>query len=162
MLLQKPYFTSVPVDSFNLQQNKKIRHLGLKCVEENRPCLFMLSFRRILITHINEILLRMKLFQFHLVGVPLQKICIFHAWNYFFFLSLSKSAHTFVLCPTHFPLSFFMPTPPPPPPIASLPPRPFPLCLSTWRLKRGTYHMSHSLLTATPFAQCGMVRSCFA
>lgn len=33
---------------------------------------------------------------------------------------LSKSAHTFVLCPTHFPLSFLMPTPPQrlPPPLA--------------------------------------------
>uniref|UniRef100_A0A3B3II79 Transcription factor 12 n=1 Tax=Oryzias latipes TaxID=8090 RepID=A0A3B3II79_ORYLA len=61
-----------------------------------------------------------------------------------FFLCLSKSAHTFVFCPTHFPLSFLNP-----PPLRLPSPHPLPLCLSIWRLKRGMYHMSHSLYAAS-------------
>lgn len=65
-----------------------------------------------------EILLWNELFgvHFQFVGVPLQKSAFFMPGIItFFFYPLSKSAHTFVLCPTHFPLSFLMPTPPAPP-----------------------------------------------
>lgn len=53
-------------------------------------------------------------FSSSLSGFPCRKSAFFMP-GIIFFLSLSKSTHTFVLCPTHFPLSFFMPTPPSPP-----------------------------------------------
>ena len=37
-------FTALPVDSFNHHKNKKIRHLGLKCVEESRLTYLCLLF----------------------------------------------------------------------------------------------------------------------
>lgn len=114
-------------ESIKLDKNKKIRHSGLKRMEWNE-----FSF---LFTHmwsLNHTLLRTKLFFFPTIflkrvggggsrewrGSPAE-ICI-SCLELFLPPPLSKSAHTFVLCPTHFPLSFLMPTPPQrlPPPLA--------------------------------------------
>lgn len=95
-------------------------------------------------------------------GVPLQKSA-FHAWNYSP-PPLSKSAHTFVLCPTHFPLSFLMPTPPQqrlPPPFPPLALFLFASALRGLREKGRTTPATPSR-TDTPSARRAVVQPCFA
>lgn len=146
----KAYFTSLHIDSMHFHKNCKIRHLGLKCLQENRLiylCTNFVTFSffcklKVLMKSSTEWILAPVCW-----GSPAENLHFSCLELFFFPLFLSKAAHTFVLCPTHFPLSFFYAASRPP--ISSLPPQPFPLCLSTYRLKTGMYHMSHSPLTVT-------------
>lgn len=124
-------------DLIIIKKQNTLYTLGLKCVEDNTH----------LCTHVNEILLLERhYFSSSLLGFPCRKSTFFMLGINFslFFFFLNPLTHLFSVPPTSLYLFHTLL------PIASPPPGPFPLCLSTQRLKRGMYHMSHSLLTATP------------